>query len=94
MTPIPAHTGAHTSAQHIDLPTPLKTRITAATVREIYAGNELSAPATRPGADDALALPSRIDRQLHYRDGRTGPFATPATTTTTKKGTKPHGKRK
>ena len=55
---------------------PQKTRITAATQRETYAGNELSAPAVRPGADDALALPSRTGRNLHYRDGRTELLAT------------------
>ena len=31
---------------------------------------DLSAPAARPGAEDALAIPSRINNRLHYRDGR------------------------
>ena len=33
-----------------------------------YSGAELSAPATRPGADDHKALPSRYMDQLNYRD--------------------------
>lgn len=33
--------------------------------------------ATRPGADDALALPSRINDQLHHRNGRITSFSTP-----------------
>lgn len=37
--------------------------------------------ATRPGADDALALPSRIGEQLIYRDGTVAPFKTSETTT-------------
>lgn len=31
---------------------------------------DLSAPAERLGAEDALALPSRIGNELRYRDGR------------------------
>lgn len=34
-----------------------------------YAGAELHTYA-RPGAADALALPSRMNNRLHYRDGR------------------------
>lgn len=37
---------------------------------DIYCGNELSAPATRPGADNALAIPSRMGDMLRHRDGR------------------------
>ena len=37
--------------------------------------------ATRPGADDALALPSRIDAELHYRNGTSTTFPTPKATT-------------
>lgn len=29
----------------------------------------------RPGADNALAIPSRIGNRLHYRDGRVGVVA-------------------
>ncbi|WP_114968520.1 hypothetical protein [Rhodoferax ferrireducens] len=32
-----------------------------------YRGDELGAPATRPGADNHQALPSRIGEQLIYR---------------------------
>ena len=35
-----------------------------------YDGRELRPYAGRPGATDALALPSRIGKRLHYRDGR------------------------
>ena len=38
-------------------------------MREVYDGAELVA-ATRAGAEDALAYPSRIGNYLHYRDGR------------------------
>jgi len=39
--------------------------------------------ATRTGANDALALPSRMGDQLHYRDGSTELFsATPINPTT------------
>jgi len=31
---------------------------------------DLCAPAARAGAEDALAIPSRINNRLHYRDGR------------------------
>ncbi|MBC7619110.1 MAG: hypothetical protein H7293_09005 [Candidatus Saccharibacteria bacterium] len=31
---------------------------------------DMLAPAIRPGAEDALSLPSRVGDQLHYRDGR------------------------
>ena len=34
-----------------------------------YAGAELTSYA-RPGAADAMALPSRMNDRLHYRDGR------------------------
>lgn len=37
---------------------------------EPYDGAELRPIVGRPGATDALALPSRIGNRLHYRDGR------------------------
>ena len=40
--------------------------------------------ATRPGANDALALPSRMGEQLIYRDGNTAPLTpTPQASETT-----------
>ncbi len=38
---------------------------------ERYDGAELRPIVGRPGATDALELPSRIGNRLHYRDGRT-----------------------
>jgi len=35
-----------------------------------YHPHELSAPATRPGADDHMQYPSRRGNTLCYRDGR------------------------
>ena len=35
-----------------------------------YHPTELSAPATRPGADDHMEHPSRRGNTLRYRDGR------------------------
>jgi len=32
---------------------------------------DMLAPATRPGAEQALQIPSRVNDTLHYRDGRT-----------------------
>ncbi len=37
----------------------------------IYDGKEMQPYQGRPGANDALALPSRMGDMLHYRDGRT-----------------------
>ncbi len=37
-----------------------------------YNGKELRPYEGRPGANDALALPSRIGNALHYRDGKVG----------------------
>jgi hypothetical protein len=37
---------------------------------------DLNAAAARPGADDALSIPSRIGNRLHYRDGRVTSIAT------------------
>lgn len=34
------------------------------------AAKDMLAPAARVGADDALAIPSRVNDHLHYRDGR------------------------
>jgi DNA-binding MarR family transcriptional regulator len=31
---------------------------------------DMLAPAIRPGAEQALSIPSRVNYQLHYRDGR------------------------
>lgn len=36
-----------------------------------YDGKEMQPYQGRPGANDALALPSRMGDRLHYRDGRT-----------------------
>lgn len=44
-------------------------RVTNAASTQTYTGAELRAH-VRPGALDALALPSRMGRRLHYRDGR------------------------
>lgn len=39
--------------------------------RDVYDPiHDIAAPAARPGAEDALAIPSRIGNRLHYRDGR------------------------
>lgn len=38
--------------------------------RPIYDGKELGPTVTRAGAYDAFKLPSRINNNLHYRDGR------------------------
>lgn len=35
-----------------------------------YVSTELTGPAVRRGADNHMALPSRVGNQLHYRDGR------------------------
>lgn len=35
-----------------------------------YDGKEMQPYQGRPGANDALELPSRIGKRLHYRDGR------------------------
>ena len=35
-----------------------------------YTCPDLVAPSVRPGADDALQVPSRYGNRLHYRDGR------------------------
>lgn len=35
-----------------------------------YRGQELHGPSGRPGANDAFALPSRVNSRLYYRDGR------------------------
>ncbi len=37
-----------------------------------YNGAELRPYSGRPGANDALALPTRMGKTLHYRDGKTG----------------------
>lgn len=46
-------------------------RISSLSMRESYnPGKDLLAEPARAGADDALAIPSRINNTLHYRDGR------------------------
>lgn len=35
---------------------------------------DVNATAARPGADNALSIPSRYDDRLHFRDGRVLPF--------------------
>lgn len=42
------------------------------TQRQIYTPSWTS---MRPGADNALTIPSRIGNRLHYRDGRVGVVA-------------------
>lgn len=39
-------------------------------IRPAYEGLELAPYTGRPGAMDAMALPSRMGNRLHYRDGR------------------------
>lgn len=39
-----------------------------------YYDPRVDASPTRPGADDALLIPSRYEDRLHYRDGRIVPF--------------------
>lgn len=51
-------------------PLPLRmTRITNATTQDVYDGAELCLSVNRPGATDALALPSRVGKYRYYRDG-------------------------
>lgn len=38
-----------------------------------YDGKEMQPYQGRPGANDALALPSRMGDRLYYRDGRAAP---------------------
>lgn len=38
-----------------------------------YDGKEMQPYQGRPGANDALALPSRMCDRLYYRDGRAAP---------------------
>ena len=47
----------------------VRARVTNASSSQPYDGAELRAH-VRPGALDALALPSRMGNRLHYRDGR------------------------
>lgn len=44
--------------------------LTNAGSRQVYDGAELRPYQGRPGANDALAMPSRIADRLFYRDGR------------------------
>jgi len=46
------------------------TRISNSSAKGHYKGEEVCMPALREGADDALAVPSRVNDRLHYRDGR------------------------
>jgi hypothetical protein len=49
-----------------------------ATTKGAYSTTKHSpSTATRPGANDALALPTRIGDQLHHRNGRITSFSTP-----------------
>jgi hypothetical protein len=45
-------------------------RICAASAKGTYSGADLTAPATRPGADDHMEHPSRRGNTLVYRDGK------------------------
>ena len=49
---------------------PINTQVMTAPV---YDGKEMQPYQGRPGANDALELPSRMGNRLHYRDGRTEP---------------------
>ena len=50
---------------------PTFTKITNANTRGRYSpAVDSPSTATRTGADDGLALPSRVNDTLHYRDGR------------------------
>ena len=44
--------------------------LTRSPVRGLASAADLAPPALRPGAQDALAHPSRIGDRLHHRDGR------------------------
>lgn len=57
---------ARNRAQHVHL----RNSIFAARAPIYNPATDLCAPAARPGAEDALAIPSRINNRLHYRDGR------------------------
>ena len=46
-------------------------RISNHSSRDTYDGRHITQGAVRPGADNFLALPSRIGDVLHYRDGHT-----------------------
>lgn len=47
-------------------------------IRHVYEGLELAPYTGRPGAMDAMALPSRVGNWLHYRDGRVAQVRTQA----------------
>jgi hypothetical protein len=49
---------------------PINTQVMTAPV---YDGKEMQPYQGRPGANDALELPSRMGNRLHYRDGKTEP---------------------
>lgn len=49
---------------------PTQIRIGPGTQHGTYTGHELGSNTPRPGATDALEIPSRVGRHLHYRDGR------------------------
>ena len=44
------------------------------TKRLTHACADMLAPAVRPGAEQALSIPSRVNNTLHYRDGRVEPI--------------------
>lgn len=48
----------------------LPQRISNSSSKKVYDGLELKSQSVRPGADDFLAIPSRFNDVLHYRDGR------------------------
>jgi hypothetical protein len=48
----------------------LPQRISNSSSKKVYDGLELKSQSLRPGADDFLAIPSRFNDVLHYRDGR------------------------
>lgn len=49
---------------------PIVTPVRNSTQAGVYTGAELQPTAARPGANDGLALPSRVGHRLTYRDGR------------------------
>jgi hypothetical protein len=63
-------TKATQGINRIPMARPINTEVMKA---PIYDGKEMQPYQGRPGANDALALPSRMGDRLHYRDGRTKP---------------------
>lgn len=60
--------------------TPSVTYGSMTTKRMTHPCADMLAPATRSGAEQALQVPSRVNDQLHYRDGRVVHITTQLTT--------------